>query len=456
MINILGSIIIVAIAVIVKNLIPEGLLDNTTTYALGIVMLTGYMAGKITRKIDIPAITGYILAGILVGPYVLQVITPGNVKDLQMLNGLALSLIALTAGGEIKYRSLKKNIKVISSILISQVIFIVLGMVAVVLFLPNIFSFFADTTVFPNIGTLIAAGLMIGVISTASAPSTTLAVIVESNIKNRYTELILSIVMLKDIIILFLFVVCLSFSHALVGGDGFETSGLLTVFLEIAGSFVCGIVIGAIILLYLKIKKRNDIFFILAICFFSNEIFESLHLHPLLIMMIAGFVVENFSSRGEKLIMALEAISPPVYTLFFCLIGASITLPYLKTFLPLTLVFVLLRIVLTYSGSYVGGTLAGKDNFVKNKSWMAFISQAGVSLGMAKIVEQSLGAFGDKMFTLIVSLIVMNEIIGPLLLKRFVDQSKGPANLEQTEMPEPSVKPAPMKKVNLKFPEHSG
>jgi Kef-type K+ transport system membrane component KefB len=185
--------------------------------------------------------------------------------------------------------------------------------------------------------------------------------------------------------------------------------------------------------LYLKIKKRNGIVFILAISFFSYELFEPLHLHPLLIMMIAGFVVQNFSSRGEKLIKAIEAISPTVYTLFFCLIGTKINISYLKSFFLLTLVIVGFRLLFKYAGTYVGSAVIGEDNLVKNKGWMAFISQAGVSLGMAKIIEKNLNLFGSKIFTLIVSVIVINEIIGPLLLKFFIDKSAVQLNVPGRE-----------------------
>lgn len=433
MINLLVFAGIIAFGFIVKTFSPAGSLENAAAYALGIVLICGYIFGKLAKKIKLPSITGYILAGVLVGPYGLELITPKNVEDLQLLNGLALSLIALNAGGEIKYTSLKKNLKSILSILFFQTVFIIAGIIGMVILIREVFPFFADTTVFRDMDSLLAAGLLMGIIATASAPSTTLAVIVESKVKNRHTDLVLSIVMLKDIIILFLFVIGLSVSRTLTGGTEFEASTLLTVFFEIMGSIVTGIAIGAVIVFYLKIKLRNHIIFLLAISFFSYEIFAPLHLHPLLIMMVAGFVVQNFSSRGEKLIQALESISPPVYTVFFCLIGTVLKLDYLQSFLILALLIALIRVVLKFAGTYVGGTVSQEDAMVKNHGWMAFISQAGVSLGMAKIIEKNLNVFGSKLFSLIVSVIVINEIIGPLLLKFYVDRTDSKARVQQGE-----------------------
>lgn len=418
--------LIIAIGILVKTYIQPQFFDSAATYALGILMLSGFVTGNLVKKIKLPAVTGYILVGFLVGPFGLHLITQKNVGDLQLLNGLALSLIALTAGGEIKFSGLKTNLKTISSVLVFQTVFIVIGITGLILLLSLVIPFFANPAVFPDINFVIAAGLLLGIISTASSPSTTLAVIVECKKKNRITELILSIVMLKDIAILFLFVVGLSVSRTLVGGVGFNPARVLSILGEITGSLGVGIFIGIIIVLYLRFVKKNEIVFILALCFFAYEIFESLHLHPLLIMMIAGFVVENFSTEGGKLIDHLEAISPPVYIIFFTLSGAAVNISFLKYLWLVTLLIVVFRMLFKYLGTYVGGVTTKADNKVKNELWTAFISQAGLSLGMAKIIEDSFIGFGGKISAVIISVIVINQVIGPLLLKVCLDKSDRP------------------------------
>jgi Kef-type K+ transport system membrane component KefB len=421
MINILILVFIIALGIVIRIFFPVGSFEAAAAYALGILMLCGFISGNLVKKIKFPAVTGYILVGLLVGPFGLKLITADNVRDLQLLNGLALSIIALTAGGEIKLSGLKQNLKTINYILVFQTLFIVVGITVLIILLKTFIPFFSDPATFPGLSFIIAAGLLVGIISTASSPSTTLAVIVECKKKNLMTQLILSIVMLKDIVILFLFVIGLSISRTLVGGSDFNTGNLLRIFLEISGSLVVGIVIGFIIILYLKFVKKDSIIFILALCFFGYEIFEPLHLHPLLIMMIAGFVVENFSSEGQSLIDNLEAISPPVYIIFFTLTGAAINITYLKTLWLLTILIVGFRLLFKYLGTYTGAKAAKEENFVKKHMWMAFVSQAGLSLGMAKIIENNFSMFGGKIYTLIVSVIVVNQIIGPLLLKCFLD-----------------------------------
>ena len=173
-----------------------------------------------------------------------------------------------------------------------QTLIIVVGITFVIIIFKDFFPFISNL----GIQSIVAAGLLVAIISTASSPSTTLAVIVETKKRDRYTNLILSIVMLKDVIILFLFCIGLNIAKILTKSNMINKNIVFNTFFEISGSLISGIVIGFIIVVYLKFIKKDRIVFILALSFFSFEIFEPLHLHTLLIMMIAGFVVENFSS----------------------------------------------------------------------------------------------------------------------------------------------------------------
>lgn len=421
MINTLLLIIIIAIGIIIKSSQQIEIFNNAA-YALGLIMLAGYISGDLVKKIKLPSITGCILAGILVGPFGLELISIKNVDDLQLLNGLALSIIALTAGGEIKLAGFKKNLKTINYILLFQTLIIVVGITFVIIIFKDFFPFISNL----GIQSIVAAGLLVAIISTASSPSTTLAVIVETKKRDRYTNLILSIVMLKDVIILFLFCIGLNIAKILTKSNMINKNIVFNTFFEISGSLISGIVIGFIIVVYLKFIKKDRIVFILALSFFSFEIFEPLHLHTLLIMMIAGFVVENFSSEGDSLMKTLELISPPVYIIFFTLTGAAINLKYLKSLWLLTIIIVLFRALFKYVGTYIGSALAREEKFVKKHLWISFLSQAGLSLGMAKIIENNFSFFGENLAVLIISVIVVNQIIGPPLLKMFLDKPKQP------------------------------
>ena len=416
--NMAAFLIVVLVGLAIKNLAPVGVFNNAA-YALGILLLVGYIAGKLVKKLRFPSITGSILAGILVGPYGLALISLKNADDLQLLNGLALSIIALTAGGEINFARLKKNFKAINSILFFQSFIMIAGVMVFIIVIKNWVPFLKPL----DLSVALASGLLLGIIATASSPSTTLAVIVESGVRNRLTEITLSIVMLKDIIILFLFCIGLNVAMGLVGGSEQGQATIMATFVQISGSLGSGIVIGFIIVLYLKFVSKDTIVFILALSFFTYEILEPLHLHPLLVMMVAGFVVENFSKEGDNLMKHLESLSPPVYVLFFTLTGATINLNYLRELWLLALFIAIARVVFKHVGSWTGALIVREPGPVRNRMWMPFISQAGLSLGMAKVIEESFAGLGANLAVLIISVIVINQIIGPLLLKIFLDQS---------------------------------
>lgn len=398
--------------------------SQAPVYALGVIMLSGYLMGKIVRRFGMPVVSGYLFMGVLSGPYILGFISRQHVADLHVLNGLALSIIALTAGGEIKLAGLRKNIRSLSFFVILQIVIIISGIVLFIMVFRSVAPFFSDTSIFAGFKPVLAAAILVGIVAAASSPAATLAVIVESRLKNRYTEMILSVLMLKDICILFLFVPGLGLSRSFISHAAFEIGELFSIFLELAGSLAAGAVIGTIIIFFLKYVKREIIIFIMAISFFSYEIFEPLHLHPLLIMILAGFIVENFSSEGGKLIATLEDISPPVYILFFTLTGASLNISLMKVLWLITIILVLVRMGLIYTGAFFWARWVGEEPVIKKYFWMSFISQAGLSLGMAQIIASNLSTTGENISSLIITILIINLIIGPLMLKLFLDKTK--------------------------------
>jgi Kef-type K+ transport system membrane component KefB len=139
-----------------------------------------------------------------------------------------------------------------------------------------------------------------------------------------------------------------------------------------------------------------------------------------MICLVAGFLVENFSSRGDSLIQAIEKISVPIYVVFFAISGASLNLEALRTSWVLALILVVWRGILKFSSTYVGAKVAKEDPGVQRRSWAGFISQAGVALGMAVIVERTFPEWGGEFKALVLAIIAINQIIGPVLLQRLL------------------------------------
>jgi len=391
--------------------------EQSTSISLGFILIFAFLVGKKVNRLSLPQITGFILAGIVCGPFILKLLSSEDVSDLQLLDGLALSLIALTAGGEMRMERLKGSLRVIFLILFFQTLVILGGFVVFGMLGHSFFPFFSGNT----LTQVFVISLLLGILATATSPSTTIAVITETKAKGKFADLILSTAVVKDFFVIILFAFSLSLSKSLTSpSHAFEAGFLADILLELGGSVLVGAVVGGGIILYLRYIKREMAIFILSIAFFTYQISQSFNFHPLMICLAAGFIVENFSSQGESLILAIEKSSLPVFVVFFAISGASLNLEALRRSWLLALIFVVLRGALKFSGTHIGAKLASEAPAVRKYSWAGFISQAGVALGMALVIERTFPEWGGEFKALALAIIAINQIIGPILLQRLL------------------------------------
>ena len=394
--------------------------EHSTSLAFGFILLFSYLVGKKINRLNLPQITGFILAGLLCGPYVLKLLRSSDVANLQLLDGLALSLIALTAGGEMRVEELRRKIGPISSIVLFQSLLILLGFIALGFILRPLFPSIAGASAAEGF----AIFLLLGTLAVATSPSTTIAVINETRAQGQMSDLVLSCAVFKDFLVIICFAFFLSFSKSLVSpGESFDLAFLLRILRDIGGSVLLGIVVGAGIILYLRFIRRDLVVFILSVSFFTYQISHNYGFHPLLICLISGFLVENYSPYGERLIRAIEKSSLPVYIIFFAISGASLDLNALRSSWLLALILVTGRGLLTFLGTFTGARLTGEGRSVQKWGWMGFISQAGVALGMAIIIERTFPEWGGTFKALVLAVIAINQIIGPILLQKLLIKS---------------------------------
>lgn len=396
-------------------------IGQSSSIALGFVLIFAFLFGKRIQRFKLPQITGFIIAGLICGPYILKFLSESDVINLQLLDGLALSLIALTAGGEMRLDKLKSGFKTMMSIITFQTLLIIIGFLGLCFLIRPLFSFFSAKSIEQ---TLVTA-LLLGVLATATSPSTTIAVITETRSKGKFTELILSTAVVKDFIVIVLFAFSISFSkNILAAVKAFDFLFLFSILKEIGLSLAVGMIVGGGIILYLKYIRQDMTIFILAVAFFTYQISHRYDLHPLMICLLAGFIVENFSYLGERLIQAIEKVSLPVFVVFFAISGASINLEALSKTWILALLFVLWRAGLKFSGTYIGAKISGGDIAIQRNAWAGFISQAGVALGMAIVIENTFPEWGRDFKTLVLAIIAINQIIGPVLLQKLLYKVK--------------------------------
>jgi len=400
-----------------QALLPFANPVQSTSIALGFILVFAYLMGINLKRLNLPQITGFIVAGILCGPHILNFISESDVADLQLLDGLALSLIALTAGGEMKIERLKGRLKSISSIVFFQTFFVLGGFVLLGLLGRSFLSVFGGLTVIQ----VIAFSLLLGTLMTPTSPATTIAVMTETRSSGKYTDLILSSAVFKDFFVIVLFAFSLSFSKSItIPSHTFDIKFLLHILGEIGGSVLIGFLIGMGIILYLKYIRKDVTIFILGVAFFSYQISENFGFHALLICLVAGFYAENFSSQGKLLISAIERSSAPIFVVFFAMSGAALDVRALRQTWVLALACVLLRALLKFSGTFIGARLTGEEPGVQRRAWEGFISQAGVSLGMATIVGTKFPEWGSEFMALVLAVIAINQIVGPVFLLKLL------------------------------------
>lgn len=383
---------------------------QSTTIALGFLLVGAFLGGASAAAVGLPRITGYLVVGLLVGPYVSQLLTKDMVAAGKAVEGIAVALIALTAGGEIKLGWVRQQIGRLSAITLSELVVVAAGVTVVVFFGRSLFPFVPDDE-------LVKAGIIamvFGAIAVANSPTVTIAVIAENAADGPLSRTVLGVTVIKDVCVIVLFAVSMAVAKNVLG-EGDSSSLGWTLARELGGSVLVGIGFGVAISTFLRYVDRDTPVFILAVCFAMSEMASAFHLEALLVALTAGIWVENVSqARGEDLIHGIERVSLPVYALFFAAAGAKVDLDALRAMWPLALLLVGVRAVCVFAGTRLGAGLSRTEPAVTRYAWLGFISQAGVTLALSAIVARAFPTWGAEIQVLVVAMIAIHEFVGPI------------------------------------------
>jgi len=404
------------------------------------VALAAYYIGKLFSRFGLPYITGYLLAGMAAGPFVLRLLPEDASTQLRYIDELSLAVIAFVAGSELYLKEIRSRIKGIAWTTTSVMIagFILIG---TVLFVLTQFIPFADELATPG---RVAIALLGGAILLALSPASTIAVIKEVRAKGSFTKTILGVTVTMDVVIILLFAVTVAIASALLTGLGFSINFILLLLIDLGAALAFGYGAGKLLAFILSTNLRRPIKIGLVLLFgyaifwaaiwlinytHDNLPFE-IHIEPLLVAMIGGFMVTNFSAHREQFDEILHEVGPAVYVAFFTLTGVSLKLDILLSTLPIAVALFLVRMAAIFIGSYLGGLFAGEPQSFRRYAWLGLITQAGIALGLSREVAVEFPILGDSFATLIIAVVVLNEIFGPIFLK-FALQRVGETNLPQ-------------------------
>ena len=399
-----------------------------TLLSIAVALCAGLLVSRFVKPLKLPAVTGYLIAGILIGPYCLGKLgvpglgfpTTADVKALSLFNDVALGFIAFAIGNEFRLSQLRQTGKQATVIGIFQALTATL---MVDLMLIGLHFFILGDSI------SVADAIVLGAIATATAPAATLMVVRQYKAKGELTDLLLPIVALDDAVGLIVFAISFGVAKAINYGHYDMTSILVEPLLEIVLSILLGFVMGSIFSAAEKYFKSNSkrlslsITFVILTVALSMMEFEvggvKIGFSSLLVCMMLGTVFCNVCDFSAHMMDKTDKWTSPLYILFFVLSGAELEL---DVFSNLSVIVVgLVYIFARAFGKWMGASISSKcmkcSPSVQKWLGITLLPQAGVALGMSVTVAQTLGADGELIRNIVLFGVLIYELIGPAMTR---------------------------------------
>jgi Kef-type K+ transport system membrane component KefB len=392
---------------------PADVAFRGTALALGVALVAAALAGTFIEYLRLPRVTGYLLFGLLCGPYIANIITRPMARELQVVNGLAVTLIAFVAGLEMNAKRLAPRIRTIA-----RLGGVTIGLTYVLLFVV-IFAawpWLGIDASFSGLQRAAAAALVTTLVASFS-PTVSIAVVAESRASGPFTELTLAVVILADLVLILAFTLLMQLVRSTFGGSA-HVGIAAAVAWEIVGSMAFGALAGALLALYLTYVGREVPLVIIVFCGVVAGVASQFALEPLMAALAAGLVVENLApSTGDLVKAAVERSALPVLVVFFAAAGTSLDVGALATLGWIALVLSAVRAGVIWFAAHTGRSAAGLSDDMSAMTWMALVSQAGVTLGLTLIVAAEYPGWGSAVQVLMLALIALHQLIGPVLYR---------------------------------------
>ncbi|MDX1500859.1 MAG: cation:proton antiporter [Thermoanaerobaculia bacterium] len=395
--------------------------------AFALVCLASHRIGRFFIGARLPLITGFLAAGILAGPFVLDLLPAADLRRLRFVDEAALAFIAFAAGSELHLRELRGRLRSIRWTALGLVAVTFTTAAATVYSLAERIPFLAGLG--PEVR--LAAALLAGAVLVARSPSSAIAVINELRARGPFTKSVLGVIVVMDVMVILIFAVNSSLAGAVLSGSGFRPGLVAWVLFEVVLSVVAGVIAGRIIPWLTRVPGPRFLKGMVLLAsgygiFLATDALRhasqdalggELFLEPLLVAMVAAFTITNFSDRRTSFQQTLDLTGPPVYVAFFTLAGASLDFETLTATWTIAVALFGACLAAVFVGAFLGGTVAGDPLRLRRIAGFAFITQAGISLGLAKEVAVEFPPWGEAFATMMIAVIVLNQIFGPPLFK---------------------------------------
>ncbi len=393
---------------------------------LSIAVFAGLMLSRVAKQVKLPAVTAYLVAGILVGPYLLGSLgiaglgftSIANIKSFSLLSDVALGFIAFSIGNEFRLSQLKKIGRQATVIGIAQAVFTTLvvdgALIGLHFLIPDVLP--------------LPSAIILGAVASATAPAATLMVVRQYKSKGPLTDILLPIVALDDAVGLVLFAISFGIAKALIAGSVNLLSILLEPILEVIASIALGTLMGLLFnfcerFFHSRSKRvAMSVTFVMLTVALSMLSFTVGGVHiafsPLLVCMMLGTIFCNICDFSEELMDRVDRWTAPLFVLFFVISGAELELAvFLKPVVVCVgLVYIFTRCIGKYFGASVSAKLTKCDPNIIKFLGITLFPQAGVALGMAMKAE-TLGPQGLIVANITLFSVLIYELVGPFLTK---------------------------------------
>ncbi|EPY2292641.1 cation:proton antiporter [Clostridium sporogenes] len=380
---------------------------------VGIALIVGVLFGKIMNRFKIPAVAGYIIAGLVLGVSGFNLENSVMIEKLSFIGDFALGIIAFNIGSELELSVIKK---------LGKPIFIIA-------FFEAILAFVAVTIITLILGEEIYTALILGAVASATAPAATVMVLKEMKAKGPLTTTLLGVVAVDDAICLMIYSVASSLAKVFMANKPINAYSIIVPpLIEIFFSLLAGFILG-VILIYILNKCSRDseiqtltlgaIIILTGLCIKFN-------LSSLLASMCLGITVANLSAHSDEVFATIENFASPIITAFFVLAGARLDIRMIPKIGILGICYLIFRMIGKVSGASLGAKISKAPKTVQKYIGYGLFSQIGVAVGLAIIVSREFKGTGldTKVLTILLATTIITEIIGPLSTKTAIIKAK--------------------------------
>lgn len=372
--------------------------------SLAIAMLLALLSSKLMKKIKLPNVTGYLIIGLLAGPYCLKILSKDVIDQLSIIPDIALGFIAFSIGAEFKLSYLEQVGKAPVIIAFTEGFGATLAVDLILIALGNDVSF----------------SIVLGSIAAATAPAATLMVVRQYKAKGPVTDMLLPVVAIDDAVAIIAFGLSVAIAKAINSTESVSLAAtILDPVLEILGALLFGALLGVILKFLTKwfTGRGNRLSAAIAMILVCIGVSNMLGLSPLMACMAMSAIFVNLSSVSDKVFEQVDRFTPPVFMLFFFVSGADLNINILPSVGVIGLLYVIFRVVGKVAGAALGAKISNVEAVVKKYLGYTLIPQAGVAIGLTSVAMEVVPEYGTKIRTIVLCGTVIYELIGPVVTK---------------------------------------